>query len=165
MHNTAYLLTGSNLGDRHCFLERARQSIASAGELFACSSVYETEPWGMRDQDAYLNQAIGMYTTLEPRALMTKMLEIESLLGRQRREKNGPRNIDIDILLFNDLIAPEGEPIIPHPRLHMRRFVLVPLAEIAGELKHPVYNKSIFKLLDECEDPLDVQKITDPVAE
>ena len=157
--NKAYLLTGGNIGDRSAFLLQARELLAlHCGEISAESSFYETAAWGNTDQPAFLNQALELKTKLNARQLIRKILKIEKLMGRVRKEKYGPRNIDIDILLYNDEIHDIPFLKVPHPEMQNRRFVLLPLAEIAPGIIHPVLKKSITELLDDCTDGLGVKK-------
>jgi len=154
-----YLLTGGNIGDRLNYLAKAKEEINKrCGCIIEESSVYETAAWGMRDQPDFLNQVLLISTALPPQKLLELLLEIEHEMGRFRGEKNGPRVIDIDILLYNDAIIHEPGLQIPHPRMASRRFVLTPLAEIAEELIHPETGKNIRQMLDECEDLLPVNK-------
>lgn len=158
--NEAFLLTGGNLGNRMDNLQKAIQLIKQhCGPIVLHSSVYETAPWGFTDQPPFLNQALRIETELSPNALLKSLLTIESVLGRKREIKLGPRIIDIDILLFNDLILTSDKLTVPHPAMSKRRFVLMPLAEIASQKIHPVFKKSIQQLLEECEDELSVYKI------
>ncbi len=155
--NNAWLLAGSNLGDRKHNLATALSLIkTNCGRVKQTSAVYETDAWGKNDQPRFLNQALQVETGFTPLQLLKKLLAIEQTLGRIRDEKYGPRTIDIDILLFADKIVNKPNLIIPHPQMHKRRFVLAPLAEIGGELAHPVFHKSIAELLDVCTDPLPV---------
>lgn len=162
--NTAYLLLGSNLGNRESYLAEAIELLKSeAGDLIAQSSTYNTAPWsgtlapgGVKPQADFLNQAVGISTTLSAPELLSKVLAIEEKLGRIRDRKWGPRTIDIDILLFNLVRINTADLTVPHPFLHERRFTLMPLSEIAGDLVHPVLEKSIKKLLLECPDNLQV---------
>jgi 2-amino-4-hydroxy-6-hydroxymethyldihydropteridine diphosphokinase len=157
--STAYLLTGGNLGDRLAYLAKARQLIGqSCGRILKISAVYETAAWGVTDQPAFYNQALALETTLDPEQLMQELLHIEEKMGRTRTIKMGPRIIDLDILLIDDLIMQTGLLTLPHPALPERRFALLPLAEIAPELVHPVLHKTVGELLAECPDDLDVQK-------
>ena len=159
--NTAYLLTGGNLGNRQQFLQDAAASIGSTcGRISRLSSIYETAAWGKTDQPSFLNQALEMETALEPDALMKELLVIEEKLGRRRTEKYGSRTIDIDILLFNDAIIDLPGLCIPHPRMAERRFVLLPLSEIAPDKIHPVHKLPIVRLLADCQDPLAVKKFS-----
>ncbi len=160
--NTAYLLIGGNLGNRKENFSRAVSLInEQCGSLTKSSSVYETEAWGITDQPSFLNQALEIVTELNARQLMRKILKIEKIMGRVRKEKLGPRIIDIDILLFENEIHDLRFLKIPHPELQNRRFVLVPLAEINSGLQHPVLRKTIAQLLEECPDNLEVKKIAD----
>ena len=158
--NQTYLLIGGNLGKREENLEHAKRSIAGRlGPVLKVSSIYETEAWGMKDQPAFLNQVLFVETELSPVAVLDAILSIEKEMGRTRMEKFGPRTIDIDILFFNDLVIQESSLTIPHPQLHLRRFTLEPLNEIAPNLKHPVFNKPISELLKESIDPLVVKRL------
>ena len=160
--NTVYLLIGGNLGNRKENFSRAISLInEQCGSLTKSSSVYETEAWGITDQPSFLNQALEIVTELNARQLMRKILKIEKIMGRIRKEKLGPRVIDIDILLFENEIHDLRFLKIPHPELQNRRFVLVPLAEINPGLQHPVLKKTIAQLLEECPDNLEVKKIAD----
>ena len=160
--NTAYLLIGGNLGNRKENFSRAISLInEQCGTVTRASSIYETEAWGNTDQPSFLNQALEIKTDLNARQLMRKILKIEKIMGRVRKEKLGPRIIDIDILFFENEIHDLRFLKIPHPEIQNRRFVLVPLAEINSSLQHPVLKKSIAQLLEECPDNLEVKKIAD----
>lgn len=157
--NTAYLLTGGNLGERVHNLATARELVAEQiGNIIAASSLYETAAWGNTDQPAFLNQAIMIETPLNARQLIRRILKIEKKMGRVREEKYGPRLIDIDILLFNNETHNYQFLKLPHPEMQNRRFALLPLAEIAPEIIHPVLKKTIAELLQECKDELEVNK-------
>ena len=157
--NTAYLLTGANIGDREANLEKAAELIQqNCGEIIARSSIYETAAWGNRDQEAFYNQALQIRTAFTARQLMRKILKVEKQMGRERTVKYGPRSIDIDILFFNNEVHDYPLLRLPHPELPNRRFALVPLAELAPGLLHPVLNRSIASLLEACEDPLPVTR-------
>ena len=156
----AYLLTGGNLGNRLNNLEQARKLIEQyCGRIVRQSSVYETAAWGFKEQPDFYNQALQIETELSAAELMKTILMTEEKMGRKREIKMGPRIIDIDILLFNDEIIYEPHLTIPHERLHERRFALMPLAEIAPGVIHPIFKKSITQLLSESTDTLDVNKI------
>ncbi|HVZ26438.1 MAG TPA: 2-amino-4-hydroxy-6-hydroxymethyldihydropteridine diphosphokinase [Sediminibacterium sp.] len=157
--NHAFLLAGSNMGNRYWFLNQALEMVtANCGKLVRASSIYETAAWGLTEQPAFLNQALEIETTLLPEQLLTVLLQIETSLGRIRTIKMGPRTIDLDILLIDQLVIQTPQLVLPHPALPFRRFALLPLFEIAPTLLHPVSGKSITNLLQECTDPLDVQK-------
>ena len=153
--NIAYLLLGSNLGNRESLLAQALEQIdVQAGKIFLRSSVYNTQPWGTQDQQDFLNQAIAIHTELSAFHLLNKILTIEEALGRTRTHKWEARTIDIDILFYNSDIIDTPNLSVPHPFLHERKFALIPLAEIAGDFTHPTLNKSVKKLIETCSDPL-----------
>jgi 2-amino-4-hydroxy-6-hydroxymethyldihydropteridine diphosphokinase len=149
MPNLAYLSLGSNLGDRSHQLQSAIARLADLGRVVAVSSFYETEPMEFTGQPWFLNCAVALETTANAEQLMTALLQIEKDMGRQRTQKNGPRTIDLDILLFGDLITNSPALTIPHPAMHQRRFVLEPLAEIAPQARHPQLKKTVQELLEE----------------
>jgi len=156
---TAYLLIGGNMGNRLAYLQQASDEIeAACGIITRRSAVYETEAWGLTDQPSFYNQALALESFHEPPLLMNELLGIEERMGRKRDIKMGPRIIDIDILLIDDLVQDTPQLSVPHPALALRRFALAPLAQIAAELVHPVLHKTIRQLLDECPDRLHVQK-------
>jgi len=158
--NTVFLLTGGNLGERFLNLQLAKQLIQqSCGIIVRESSVYKTAAWGFTEQPDFYNQALELQTNFSPQELMLALLSIEENMGRKRAVKLGPRIIDIDILLMNDLIIKSPAVTIPHPHLHERRFALTPLAEIAPDAIHPVLHTSVKQLLAECRDDLPVYKI------
>jgi 2-amino-4-hydroxy-6-hydroxymethyldihydropteridine diphosphokinase len=128
------------------------------GKIIHKSTYYETAPWGYLDQPAFLNQALALQTALSPTELMTILLSIEEKMGRVRIIKSGPRIIDLDILLIGSNIINTPALTVPHPALPDRRFALIPMAEIAPLLVHPILKKTIQELLVECSDDSDVQK-------
>lgn len=157
--NVAYLLIGGNIGNRLQHLQSATKAINEhCGNIKYKSHVYETAAWGMNDQESFLNQALMVTTTLSPEELLNTILSIEQQSGRIRDKKFGPRIIDIDILLFNDVILDLEDLKIPHPELIHRRFALQCLDDIAPDKIHPVYKKTIRTLLKECTDDLRVDK-------
>lgn len=159
--NEAFLLTGGNIEDRNKFLSQARTEIEKyCGKIIRASSIYETAAWGKEDQEAFLNQVLKIETILSSGELLQTILKIEEDLGRKRGLKYGPRIIDIDILFFNEEVIDLQGLKIPHPQMQNRRFVLVPLNEIAPQKIHPVYKKTVSQLLAECPDPLAVNKIS-----
>jgi len=157
--NEVYLLIGGNIGNRLEYLSKAKENISKkCGNVLQESSIYETAAWGMEDQEAFLNQVLKIETSLIPEQLLKTILQIEEDLGRKRDLKYGPRTIDIDILFFNDEMIDQQGLKIPHPQMRNRRFVLIPLNEIASTKMHPVFHKTINQLLVECPDPLAVNK-------
>lgn len=155
----AYLLIGSNLGDKATYLKNASSYIQQqCGQIVKQSSFYETEPWGFTEQPSFLNQALCINTELAPTQLMQTLLEIESQMGRTRTIKMGPRIIDLDILQIDQQVMDTPLLQVPHPAMHLRRFALIPMEEIAPTLIHPLFNKTMTQLLAECTDPTDVQK-------
>ena len=155
--NTVYLHTGSNMGDREDNLRQVNGLIEQhIGIIKKASHLYETQAWGKTAQSDFLNQALHVETALPPSQLMAKILNIEQEMGRVRTEKWSERIIDIDILLYNDKIINEKDLIIPHPHLHERNFVLIPLMEIAGYVEHPVLKLPIEDIYLNCKDTLDV---------
>ena len=156
---SVYLSLGSNLGDRVKNLKEAIKRMEESGKVSIkkISSVYETEPVGYENQPRFLNLVLQTQTSLDPHPLLEQLLSIEEQMGRKREGKWGPRNIDIDILFYDDLMVNSVELTIPHPRMHERRFILVPLAQIAPKLLHPFLKKNVTELLESCEDNSEVK--------
>ena len=150
---TVYIALGSNLGDRVANLLQARDRMQSPHcKLTRASSVYETKPRGLLDQPWFLNQVVEAETTLYPRQLLARLLKIEQEMGRQRMIPNGPRVIDLDILLFGNMVIHLPGLQVPHPRMGERRFVLEPLAELAPAIRHPRSGRSVREMLAEVTD-------------
>ena len=148
MHKIVYLSLGSNLGDRAANLRTAIAQLGRVGKAVAVSSFYETEPVELAAQPWFLNCAVKLDTEKMPRQLIAGILALEQGMGRQRKQKKGPRIIDIDILLFGSSIIEIPSLTVPHPKLHERRFVLEPLAEIAPDARHPVFKRTMRELRD-----------------
>ncbi len=160
MNTGIFLLLGTNLGNKAQNLQDAIEKIEmQAGRVIRASSVYKTAAWGKTDQPEFYNQVISLRTTLTPEELLTTALSIEHAMQRKREEKWGPRKIDIDLLFYNQAIISQHKLTLPHPGIPFRRFALEPMCEIAGAFVHPVLNKRISVLLEECNDPLLVERI------
>ena len=149
--STVYLALGTNLGDRMDNLRRAIAALSPSVKVTALSSVYETPPWGYADQPAFLNMALAAETDLEPLALIAFLKKLETDLGREKTFRNGPRLIDMDILFYDDLVFDQADLVIPHPRLHERAFVLVPLNDVAPDRMHPVLKRTVRDLLKDVD--------------
>lgn len=156
-----YLGLGSNVGDRASNLRKALDLLTSAVAVDRVSSVWETEPWGVRDQPWFLNVVCRGETDLEPHPLLDLIKKIERQLGRQRTVRYGPRTIDVDILLYGRRIIRDPDLEVPHPRLAERAFVLAPLAEVAPDVVHPVTGKRVDEMVAELESTDVVRKLTD----
>lgn len=159
-----YLLLGGNLGDVAATFESARKEIGRRlGKLVAMSGLYESEPWGFESERMFLNQVLKVATEYSPEEIMQQLLEIELALGRTREKgKLTSRLIDLDLLFYGHRVIDQPQLQVPHPRLHLRRFTLMPLVEIAPEKVHPVLKKNMKELLDICPDHAPVIRIGDP---
>jgi 2-amino-4-hydroxy-6-hydroxymethyldihydropteridine diphosphokinase len=157
--NKVYLLIGGNMGDRMANLAQAIHLInQEIGPIQLTSSIYETAAWGNTHQPDFLNQALMLYTSMDAETVMHQLLKIEIGMGRKRDIPMGPRTIDLDIIYFNDIVIDNTFITIPHPKIAVRRFVLMPLAEMAPDFFHPVLNKTNEALLKDCGDSLSVYK-------
>ncbi len=156
---------GSNLGDRAGWLQKALQKLIAspAIELVQVSSIYETDPVGKIDQPMFLNQVVEVRSTLAPEELLDRLLHIEAELGRERRERWGPRIIDLDLLAYGNRQAQTNRLVLPHAELHRRRFVLAPWAEMAPEFEVAGFKATVNELLQHCDDHGRVQKLKTPI--
>jgi 2-amino-4-hydroxy-6-hydroxymethyldihydropteridine diphosphokinase len=159
MSNLVYLSLVSNIGERENHLRAAIARLESQGHVVSGSSFYETEPVEFTDQAWFLNCVAAVETTQPAEKLMAAILQIEHEMGRQRLQNKGPRVIDIDILLYSDQIIALPELTVPHPAMHVRRFVLEPLAEIAPDIRHPLLKKTIRELVEALPAGQIVQKL------
>jgi len=157
----AYLMLGSNIGEKRKNLEKAADALAKAGNrILVRSPIYESEPWGFQHSEYFYNQLIILQTEFPPKILLLKILEIEENMGRIRNSKEyEARIIDIDIIYYDKLVLNTESLVIPHPRMAERRFVLKPLLDLAPDLVHPVNGKTTWEMYRECEDELSIKKI------
>ncbi|MCX6079520.1 MAG: 2-amino-4-hydroxy-6-hydroxymethyldihydropteridine diphosphokinase [Chloroflexi bacterium] len=148
MAHIIYLALGTNLGERSDNLRAAIAAFAPQIRILTESKIYETEPWGYTDQPAFLNMVVRAETELAPQGLLARLKELEASLGRIPGFRNGPRLIDLDILFYDDISLDTPGLVIPHPRLHERSFVLVPLADVAADFVHPIIARSIREIIE-----------------
>jgi 2-amino-4-hydroxy-6-hydroxymethyldihydropteridine diphosphokinase len=163
--SSAYLGLGSNIGDRYTFIKNAILKIKSKKRIKVvhCSSIYETEPWGIKEQGEFLNCVIKIKTDFSPLELLKEIKEIEAEIGRSKKEHWGEREIDIDVLFYDDLIYSDEEISIPHMEIQNRRFVLVPMCEIAPDFVHPAFDIKMIELLEMTSDNTIVKIFKIPV--
>ncbi|MFB3042576.1 MAG: 2-amino-4-hydroxy-6-hydroxymethyldihydropteridine diphosphokinase [Candidatus Poribacteria bacterium] len=161
---TAYISFGSNVGDRLVHINQALQYLSEADGILLTkvSSLYETEPVGYEEQDWFLNGVVAVETGLSPRQLLKVLQQIEKRIGRQQRKRWGPREVDLDLLIFEQRCINTPDLIVPHPEMHQRRFVLIPFAEIAPDTIHPILRQNIQTLLDDLPTEKDVQFFAPP---
>ena len=164
-----YILFGSNQGDKAALLEQACNLINNrCGMLVERSSAYVTEPWGFEAEEWFLNELLVVETELEPDELMDRMLEIEKGLGRVRhpgQKGYSSRTVDLDILYYGNLIVDTEKVTAPHPKLHLRRFALLPLCELIPDFLHPIFNASQKELLQNCPDTSTVQQLNNSTTQ
>jgi 2-amino-4-hydroxy-6-hydroxymethyldihydropteridine diphosphokinase len=146
-----YIALGSNVGDRAAHFGLAKEALAAFVSITEQSPIYETKPWGYQDQRDFLNQVVSGETGLTPHDLMQQLKTIEQTLGREKNFTNGPRVIDLDLLFYDHLVVQTPTLTIPHPRMRGRAFVLYPLADLAPDLRHPIFKKTIRELLAETD--------------
>ncbi len=160
--NKVFLGLGGNLYEPAEMLEKARKLVElRCGSIQSTSSLYETEAWGMASEHRFLNQVIELHTNLGAEALMDHLLKIENELGRTRNfEGYADRTIDLDVLFFNEEVIQKEKITVPHPRIAFRKFVLVPLCEIASEFVHPITGKTLGQMLEDCNDELEIKILT-----
>jgi len=163
---TSFLGLGSNLGNREELLRIAVETLAGMQhiDIVRCSGIYESDPWGYADQGKFLNAVIEIRSSLDPLDMLSSFKDLERSMGRESAERLHPRIIDIDILLSGERILRSPELSIPHPALPLRRFVLVPLAELAPDRIHPILKQSISGLLESCTDPGSVVRVSDGIV-
>ena len=151
MNEPVYLALGTNLGDREANLSRARNLLSDKVNIINASPIYITPPWGYEDQPDFLNQVLEVHTKLTPRSLLRFLQKIETKMGRLKTFRNGPRLIDIDILFYGQRVIKGSKLRIPHPRLHERAFVLVPLKDIAPDFIHPILRLTVETMLSKLD--------------
>ena len=155
-----YLLTGSNIGDRLAFLQKAEGEIAAKiGTIQAKSSYYESQAWGNTNQEDFWNQCLEVRTSLSAEQVLSGVLAIEKTMGRKREGEWQPREIDIDILFYGEKIIKTKDLVVPHPRFHERNFAIIPMMEVNGDYLHPVLELHIDEIFFDCKDPLEVAQL------
>ena len=160
---TCYILFGSNMGDKNGVFAQACLYINNrCGRIVKVSASYESEPWGFNAEEWFLNRVVVIETALDPERLLRELLDIEHELGRVRHpeiEGYTSRVVDLDILYFGNRVICSNTLVVPHPRLHLRRFALLPLCEVVPDLVHPIFGLTQIELLDRCPDTLVVRKL------
>lgn len=161
--NRLYILLGGNLGDKQKVFSETRERLNKLlGEITSRSAVYETEPWGFESSDLFWNQVLEISTSLSPEEVLCLTQQTEIELGRIRHpDQYSSRVMDIDILFYGNQVINQKNLVIPHPRIQERKFALIPLCDVAPDLVHPIFQKSIIRLLEECTDQLNVKKKSD----
>ncbi len=145
---------GSNLGDRVGYLRAAINAIRQLGDSMVLSSLYESKPFGVGDdeQPMYLNMALSLRTALTPKRLLSELMDIEQINGRVRSRRNESRTLDLDVLLYGKEVIKTTELVVPHPRMHQRAFVMLPMSEIAPQLVHPALDLTMWEIAQELND-------------
>ena len=161
----AYIGFGSNIDDRFNYITQALQLLVDADDisLIQISSLYETEPVGYEEQGWFLNGVIAIETSLTIQQVLALLKHIEGTVGRQHRERWGPREVDLDLLIYDQCCINTPNLIVPHPEMHQRSFVLVPFAEIAPEVRHPIFQQNIQTLLSNLNDQKTVKLVAPPL--
>jgi 2-amino-4-hydroxy-6-hydroxymethyldihydropteridine diphosphokinase len=160
----AWVGLGSNVGDRDAHLRAALDGLAALGRVGPISPLYETEPVGFLDQGPFLNAVAGVQTSLSPEEFLAGLQRLERAAGRERTQRDGPRTLDLDLLFWGESALALPGLDVPHPRLHLRRFVLQPLCEIAPELRHPVLHLTAREMLETTPDSSPVERYCGPIA-
>jgi len=148
---------GSNLGEKARHINQAMEGISRLGKIESLSAMYKTQPWGNEAQDFFLNAVVMIQAKIDPWDLLQQLIQIELKTGKEKKEHWGPRKIDLDILYYGQKIIFEKSLIIPHPFLHLRNFVLIPMQEVAAGFLHPIYRKTTNELLKQCPDKSKVE--------
>lgn len=153
----AFIALGSNIGDRQNYLKRALDLLKKSGRILSVAGIYESTPYGYQAQPPFLNSIVALETNLQPQNLLSKLKGIEAQLGRVDRGRWKAREIDLDIIFYDDLRMATSDLIIPHPDFQNRRFVLEPLADVAPDFISPIHQKTVTELLADCQDETEIK--------